>query len=693
MRSLLTLAVLLVCRAPLAAAQSPRVVLPLNTGWEFKKTKESTLDSFVSGLATSDGWERVTLPHTWNATDAQSGGPMYEGTGWYRRHLAFDPAWRGKRVFLHFDGVGQSANVWVNGRQVGSGHSGAYSAFNEDLTEALDSLRDNIVLVRADNRMNPMVIPTNNNLFMVFGGIYRPVSLIITEPVHIGAPSLLNGGSGVVIRARDVSVASARIRVEVKIDAAVPETARRLLRVRIRDANGGIAAQDTFRMLLEPDSRGTVGRELVLEHPHLWNGRRDPYLYRVDVELLDRNGVTDRVTQPLGVRSYRIDATKGFILNGEPYRLYGVARHQEWQDKGSALTDAEHRRDMELMVEMGVTSLRLAHYQQSEAMYAMADSLGILVWAEIPWVNRATGQEANNAARQLTELILQNQNHPSIFVWGLHNEVYAKDSTDAQVALTRRLHAVAKELDPDRPTVTTSGYGDLNRPMNWHADLQAMNRYIGWYDDGGMEGLEAWIQSIERDRPQGGVAIGEYGAEGNVMQHSENDRTHGDPEKGQFFPEEYQTRFHETQWAQIARHPAIWASYVWNMFDFTVPKWNRGGVAARNQKGLVTYDRQTKKDAFYFYKANWTTTPVLHIADTRLVTRTKPTMTLTVYSNLGAPTATVRGRSLGVPRSGGSPAHWVWPDVPLSAGDNLVTVTVTRNGRRYSDSTHFHRIP
>lgn len=692
MITLMTLATLFALQAPMAA-ESPRVVRPLNDGWEFRKADAGGEEAAPSTIPPTASWQRVTLPHTWNATDAQAGGAVYEGVGWYRRHLAVEPGWRGRRVFLHFEGVGQEARVYVNGQPVGRPHLGAYSAFDVDLTDALDSLRDNLVAVRADNRMRPDVIPTNNNLFMVFGGVYRPVSLIITEPVHIGDTDFAGGLSGVVIRQKDVSAASAWIPVETRLTNATPIPALRTVRARVLDAGGGTVAEQEMAITVQPARHTTASLTLTLLRPHLWNGRKDPYLYHVEVDLLENGRVTDRVTQPLGVRSFRIDATKGFILNGEPYRLYGVARHQEWQDQGSALTDAEHRRDMALMAEMGVTSLRLAHYQQSETMYALADSLGILVWAEIPWVNKSTGQEANNAERQLSELILQNQNHPSIFVWGLHNEVYAKDTAEAQVALTRRLHELAKGFDPDRPTVTTSGYGDLNRPMNWHADLQAMNRYIGWYDDGGMEGLEAWIQGIERDRPQGGVAIGEYGAEGNVMQHSENDRTHGDPEKGQFFPEEYQTRFHETQWAQISRHPAIWASYVWNMFDFAVPKWNRGGVVARNQKGLVTYDRQTKKDAFFFYKASWTTTPVLHIADKRLVTRTKPTMTLTVYSNLGAPTATVRGRSLGAPRSGGSPAHWIWTNVPLVAGDNPVKVTITKNGRSYSDSTHFHRIP
>jgi beta-galactosidase len=397
------------------------------------------------------------------------------------------------------------------------------------------------------------------------------------------------------------------------------------------------------------------------------------------------------VTQPLGLRTFALDPVRGFMLNGEPYRLYGVTRHQEWQDDGSALSDDQHRQDMATIYEIGASSVRLAHYQQSDAVYAEADRLGLVVWAEIPWVNRSSGQEGANAAQQLTELIRQNVNHPSIFTWGLLNEVYATDATAIQVQIARRLHDVAKTEDPDRPNVSTSGYGDLERPMNWHADLQAMNRYLGWYE-GKTEDLEPWLRMIERMRPDGRVAIGEYGAEGNVNQHAEDDSTHEDPESGQFFPEEYQTRFHERQWAAILRHPAIWGTYVWTMFDFAVPGWSRGGVPARNQKGLVTYDRKVRKDAFFFYKANWSTEPVLHLADRRLATRTQPTMRVTVYSNVDATTVQVNGQTLPPGRNGGSPAHWVWDGVALRMGENVVAVTGRRGAQTFSDTVVFTRI-
>lgn len=670
-------------RAPALWSQPmSRVVVPVLNDWQF-------LYRDVDRAALPvDGWEHVTVPHTWNRTDAQSGEHVQQGTGWYRRIITPDAGWKGRRVFAKFDGVGQVADVFLNGVNVGH-HEGAYAAFTVDLTPALKWDAPDTLLVRANNESRPDIIPTNTNLFMVFGGIYRPVSLIVTDNVHVATTDF--GSSGVAIRQTSVSKALARVNVRVKIDNNSTSTQPLTLRVRVRDQAGRDVAHKTTPLTVPHAGTTVASNDILIERPTLWHGRRNPYLYVTIVELLRDGVVIDAVTQPLGLRTYGFDPQRGFLLNGEPYRLYGVTRHQEWQDMGSALSDEQHRRDMAVVNEIGATSIRLAHYQQSDVVYNEADRLGILVWAEIPWVNRATGQEAANATQQLAELIRQQRNHPSIFVWGILNEVYATDANAPQVRLAKRLHDIAKTEDPDRPTISTSGYGDLERPMNWHTDLQAMNRYLGWYE-GKTEDLESWLQMIEQKRPEGGVAIGEYGAEGNIHQHAEDVSSHEDPEKGQFFPEEYQTRFHEVQWAAIEKHPAIWGTYIWNLFDFAVPGWNRGGVKGRNQKGLITYDRTQRKDAFWFYKANWSSEPVLHLADARLAQRTTSTMRITVYSNVDSTTVTVNGTPLARGTSGGSKAHLIWNDIPLQMGANVVRVRGVRAGRVLTDSATFTRV-
>jgi beta-galactosidase len=401
------------------------------------------------------------------------------------------------------------------------------------------------------------------------------------------------------------------------------------------------------------------------------------------VSLKDGEKTIDSVTQPLGLRSFSIDEKRGFILNGEPYPLRGVSRHQERENMGSALTEAAHQEDLDLMMEIGASSLRLAHYQQSEFIYSACDRLGFLIWAEIPFVNTWTGQEGENAKQQLQELIRQNYNHPSIFTWGLHNEVYAKDETEFPVRLTRELHDLAKTEDPDRPTVAVTGYGDLEKPMNHHADLQGHNRYLGWY--GGRAGdIAAWLEQT-KTRPGTLISLSEYGAEGNWRQQSENDQVQGDPVKGNFYPENYQSRLHEIHLAAIENAPHIWGTYVWNMFDFTCPFWNRGDVPGRNQKGLVSYDRLVKKDAFYLYKAAWGNEPVLYLADKRLITRHNPKQTIHVYSNLDSCELTLNGNKLGQGQKAGPKVHFIW-DITLVQGENQIAVSGTKNGKQFKDS-------
>jgi beta-galactosidase len=437
---------------------------------------------------------------------------------------------------------------------------------------------------------------------------------------------------------------------------------------------------------VRPSGVQAFRQNLAIQKPRLWHGKKDPYLYTVTVSLKDGEKTIDSVNQPLGLRSFSFDEKRGFMLNGELYPLRGVCRHQERENFGSALTDAHHQEDLDIMVEIGASTLRLAHYQQAEYIYSATDRLGFLVWAEIPFVNTWTGQEGENAKQQLVELIRQNYNHPSIFTWGLHNEVYARGDLDFPIRLTKELHDLAKTEDPDRPTVSVTGYGDLERPENHQAELQGHNRYFGWYE-GKAGGIVEWL---ERTKGRTGTlfSLSEYGAEGNWRQQSENDHTPGNPVRGQFYPEGYQSRYHEIHLAAINNAPHIWGTYVWNLFDFTCPFWNRGGVPGRNQKGLVSYDRLVKKDAFYLYKAAWSSEPVLHLADKRLTDRAAPKQTIHVYSNLDSCELTLNGAKLGTGRADGTKVHFSW-DVTLAPGENQVVVSGAKNGKAFEDKAAF----
>lgn len=665
------LLMLWVCLSPVGAQGRLRV--PLKEGWQFARWG-------VADLRGNDlpNWKEVVLPHTWNATDAQSGDGMYAGIGWYRRSVVVPQAWVGRRVFVRFEGVGSVADVFVNGKHVGQ-HKGAYGAFCLDITDAVKP-GENELRVRADNTARPDVLPVNHFLFAIFGGIYRPAELLVLDPVHITPTD--HGGPGVVLRTQKLDASEARVEVRVKL-ANLGRVPRNLtLHTDLRDQAGQLVSKVETPVTVRPSGVQNCSQDLRLDHPRRWHGRRDPYLYRATVSLREGATVVDEVEQPLGLRTFRIDPEKGFILNDEPYPLRGVCRHQEMENKGSALTDADHQRDLDLMAEIGASSLRLAHYQQAEYVYAVADRMGFLVWAEIPFVNTWTGQEGENARQQLQELIRQNINHPSIFTWGLHNEVYAKDTTEFPVRLTQELHDLAKLEDPDRPTVAVTGYGDLEKPMNHHADLQGHNRYFGWYE-GKMGDIVGWLEKA-KTRPGTLISLSEYGAEGNWKQQSEEDQKPGHPTSGQFHPEGYQSRFHEVHLAAIEQAPHIWGTYVWNMFDFTCPWWNRGGVPGRNQKGLVSYDRSVKKDAFFLYKAAWNPAPMVHLADKRLVKRTQADQTLHAYANVGDLQLTLNGVPQGPGLLAGPRVHRTWR-VTLKPGKNLVQLTGRQDGRVFTD--------
>lgn len=653
-----------------------REIRPVNSDWEF--TKKNVEEALISGNA---NWEKINLPHTWNNKDMQSGPKFYEGTGWYRKNLPIENNLEGKRLYLRFEGVGQVADVYVNGVSVGT-HKGAYAAFCFEITKLVKLGENNTIVVKANNEARKDIIPVNHFLFGIFGGIYRPVSLIITDKINI--TPIDYASPGIYIRQKNVSEKSADVTVTTKLQSDFTTAQSVVLKTTVYDKSGKSVAAKSSNITAEPGPVFNATQDLRIDKPNLWNGLKNPYLYKLKTELISQGKTIDSVTQPLGLRFYRIDPNNGFYLNGKPYRLLGTTRHQEWQDYGSALSNEQHKTDLDIIKEMGATSIRLAHYQQAEFVYSYADELGFLIWAEIPFVNTFSGQEGDNAKLQLTELIRQNYNHPSIFVWGLHNEVYAKTPYDTPVTLTKELHDIAKTEDLDRPDIAVGAYSELDKPTNFLADLQGINRYLGWYE-GKIEDLEPWMKMTKKERPDNRFSISEYGTEANVKQQSEELILKVDPVNGQFYPENFQTYFHEQQWAMIERNPYIWSSYIWNTFDFAVPMWNRGGVKARNMKGLVTYDRKVKKDAFYWYKANWSPEPTLYITERRLKERTKPTTKITVYSNLDSFELTLNGKKLGAPEKGLTKVHYVWQNVALQKGENIVKATGKRDGRQFED--------
>lgn len=657
---------------------SAREVTSFNDGWEFKKGPFSK-EAMQAAVKWNAGWQEVTLPHTWNADDMQKKvSAFYEGVGYYRKKCIFPESMKGKRLFLRFEGVGSCAEVYVNGYLTGT-HKGAYSAFVCEIGSQVKFGEENEIIVKADNMARPDVIPVNHVLFGVYGGIYRPVWLVITEPCGIVVNDCAS--SGVYITQKNVSKQSAEVNVKVKVDNATLAPVPLVLENVIYDGSGKLVKKHNQAFELTPQGVQSYSSQFKLSNPHLWQGRENPYLYKVVSRLLQNGRVLDEVVQPLGLRKYEVVAGKGFFLNGKKYPMYGVTRHQDWWGLGSALTNKEHDFDLAQIMDIGATTVRFAHYQQSDYIYSRCDTLGLVIWAEIPFVNRVTGQEWDNAHQQMRELVRQSFNHPSIYVWGIHNEVYHPHGYTA--ALTQSVHDLCKLEDPDRYTVSVNGYGNVGHPVNQNADIQGMNRYFGWYERK-IQDIKPWIEKMEKEYPWQRLMLTEYGADANIAHQTE---ILGDALNwtSPFYPETFQTKTHEYQWSIIAKHPYITASYLWNMFDFAVPTSKRGSVDARNMKGMMTFDRKIKKDSYFWYKANWSKEPVLYMTQRRNVLRERKETSVTVYSNIGTPKVYLNDRELSGIRKGYTDVHYVFDKVLLNDGKNVLRAVVTWQGREYVD--------
>ena len=657
---------------------SARDVISFNGGWEFEKGPFGT-EAMQVAQKWSGNWEKVEIPHTWNAKDMQvKEASFYEGDAYYRKKYMFPESMKGKRLFLRFEGVGSCAEVYINGYLAGT-HKGAYSAFACEISGQVKFGQENEIIVKADNTARPDVIPVNHNLFGVYGGIYRPVWLVVTDPCNIVVTDYAS--PGVYVTQKNVSKRSAEVTVKVKLDNGSLTPVQSELENTIYDGQGRQVKTHRQSFLLTPQGTQAYSSTFKLNNPHLWQGREDPYLYKVVSRLWQDGKVIDEMVQPLGLRNYEIVAGKGFFLNGKKYPMYGVTRHQDWWGLGSALKNEHHDFDLETIMDLGATTVRFAHYQQSDYLYSRCDTLGLIIWAEIPFVNRVSGKEWENAHQQMRELVRQNFNHPSIYIWGTHNEVYHPHGYTA--SLTQSLHDLCKTEDPDRYTVSVNGYGHADHPVNQNADVQGMNRYFGWYEKK-IQDIEPWVEKLEKEYPWQKLMLTEYGADANIEHQTEylgDALNWGKP----FYPETFQTKTHEYQWSVIANHPYIIASYLWNTFDFAVPMWKRGGVPARNLKGLVTFDRKIKKDSYFWYKANWSKEPVLYLTQRRNVNREKKETAVAVYSNIGTPKVYLNGKELTGIRKGYTDVHYVFDKVILELGKNILKATVFSGGKEYTD--------
>ena len=599
-------------------------ILSLNEGWIFCKQGEK---------------ETVNLPHTWNGLDGQGAGDdgYFRGACTYTRIL---PKYDGK-VYLEFLGANSLCTVKINGRVAGV-HEGGYSTFRVDITKLLTSPK-NFLEVTVDNSESKTAYPGFAD-FTFYGGLYRGVNLIYDIPdTHFSLTDY--GSKGVYI--------TPKMNGDVYVKAVVTGYHTGVkVRYDVLDAQGKVVA--------------TAGdkEKLHVDNPILWNGMENPYLYTLKASVLDNGAVMDEVKLRFGFRDIVFDSDKGCILNGKHIKLKGVSRHQDREEIGNALTINEHIEDLKLIKDMGANSIRLAHYQQAGDFYDLCDEMGFLIWAEIPVISRYNKKAQDNALQQLEELIKQNMHHASIFCWGVQNEITITSENETLIEGIRELAEYAKMLDPSR--ATTQAQFTMCKPesqLNGLTDILAYNHYFGWYMKT-CDGLDEWLANFRSVNPGLKMGISEYGAEG-VLGYFSDDPVQGDYSEG------YQAKYHEHYVKTINAHDWIWGSYVWNMFDFGSAVRNEGGVKGRNNKGLVTFDRKTKKDAFYLYKAFWSDDKFVHLVGDRYPLRTIGAKTFTVYSNCDKVTLKVGSKQKTVTAQG----VFVFEDMEIKAGDNKIVIT------------------
>lgn len=624
-----------------------RNIISLNDDWRFAKTEQ-----LPAVLPTE--WQNVTLPHTWNAKDGQDGGNDYwRGTAMYCREFARPALGAEGQLLLEINGAANIADVYLNGCHLGH-HEGGYSTFLTDLTGAL--LDRNILCIAVNNAENDSVYPQRAD-FTFYGGLYRSVNLIAVDKAHF------DGVPGVHI-------------------TPFVELEQRCARVQVETWQTGgshIVVSIGYDQWTVPVTGAYTKTEVQLAQVHLWDGVEDPYLYTATVQLYSGEVCVDACTVRFGCRSFKIDPERGFLLNGREYPLRGVSRHQDRAGLGNALTLREHKEDIALIREIGANTVRLAHYQHAQEFYELCDEAGLVVWAEIPYITQHMPNGRANTLSQLRELITQCYNHPSIVCWGLSNEISVHGTSDDLLENHRLLNALAHELDKTRPTVMAHAFMlEQESPLIQMADIGSYNLYFGWYL-GELTQNESFLDEYHAKFPDRVIGFSEYGADANPQFQSVH------PERGDY-SEQYQCVYHEHLLNMIEQRPWLWATHVWNMFDFAADGRDEGGKHGENQKGLVTIDRKLKKDAFYLYKAAWNhTEPFVHLCGSRFVERTGDKTEIRAYSNQlevelwvdGAPvpcTACCHGVTASIPLTG---TH----SIEARAGGCIDRMTIRRVGQ------------
>ena len=620
-----------------------RIIENFCNKWAFTKQAKQLPETLPND------WDFINLPHTWNAIDGQDGGnDYYRGKCYYAKNLNKKDLPISDKYYLEFLGANSITQVFVNGKKICT-HCGGYSTFRCEITDYLEE--ENLIVVTVDNSQNDYVYPQMAD-FTFYGGIYRDVNIICVSNIHFELDYF--GSKGINVTPT-IDGSSANIKIDVFI-ANQNDVIDEQLKYVIKDKEDNI-----IKSIILPCSEKSV--EFNIENVHLWDGKFDPYLYTAEAYILRNNEIIDNVSTRFGCRSFEIDSEKGFILNSRQYPLRGVSRHQDRWGYGNALTKEMHDQDMALINELGANTIRLAHYQHDQYFYDLCDEYGIIVWAEIPYISTHLPNGTDNTITQMKELIVQNYNHPSIVVWGLSNEITIGEKTQDLVENHIKLNDLCHKMDKTRKTaIAVVSMCDINDEYIKIPDVVAYNHYFGWYGgDTDMNG--PWFDNFHKQFPNIPIGVSEYGCEG-LNWHTSNP-TQGD------YTEEYQAFYHEELIKQLFSRQYLWATYVWNMFDFGADARCEGGENGQNHKGLVTFDRKYKKDAFYAYKAWLSSEPFVHICGKRYVQRNDEIAKITIYSNLPSVELFANGKSLGVKKSN---EHFFYFDVENVGTTNLKAV-------------------
>lgn len=637
----------------MSVASSAMEQVSLDTGWKFKKG---------SGFGNANDGETVDLPHSWNTADGMFGGDYYRGSATYTKMLDIPVTGEESRYFLKVNAAQTVADIFVDNRWIGQ-HRGGYTAFVVEMSRHVTPGKSHKLDIVVNNSPVSDVAPISGD-FNIFGGLTRGVELLVTAPVCI-APDFY-ASDGVFFAQRSVSADAAEIDVEVHLSDTGQGYKGYTVVAELTDGDDIVAAAWSAAVA----SDGVVALKMSVANPHLWNGVADPFMYKGIVRL-EKDGMTvDSRSVNVGLRYYGADADKGFYLNGERCRLVGANVHQDRAERGAAYRAEDFDETVDMALDLGCNALRLAHYPHSEEMYDRMDLAGLVAWTELPFVNIYISNPAyeDNLKMQLKELVYQKFNHPCVLAWGLFNEANSgwMEPVDGMIA---SLDSLARAIDPTRPTI---GASNQNDSFNSIPSYIAFNKYFGWYGDNPAD-LADWIDAEHAAHPDRAMGISEYGAGASVFQQSDS-LVHPEP-WGQWHPENWQTYYHIENWKILSRREFLWCNFIWCLADFSSAGRKEGDTFGRNDKGLVTYDRTIKKDAYYFYKANWNKDePVLYIAGRRNRNVESPTVDIMAFGNRGAAGLTVNGVSYGVAEPD-EVNVMTWRGVPLSKGANEIVVT------------------